>query len=92
MYSYILRYQISVAIQYSRVSIIRFCRDVATMDNWSAKTTQIRNFEKELSGILGELNKVKLNDVDRRIMELQKEVLGRLSDIQRGIEVWTFVL
>ena len=92
MYSYILRYQISVAIQYSRASIIRFCRDVATVDKWSAKATQLRNFEKELGGILRELSNVKLNDVDRRAMELQKdvlEVLERLSDIQRGLEVWT---
>ena len=92
MYSYILRYQISVAIQGSRASIIRFCRDVATVDNWSAKATQIRNFEKELSGILGELSNVKLNNVDRRAIELQKdvlEVLERLSNIQCGLEVWT---
>ena len=59
------------------------------MDKWSAKATQIRKSEKELSGILGELNNVKLNNVDQRVMELQKEVLGRLSDIQRGLEVWT---
>ena len=81
-----------MAIQYSRASIIRFCRDVATVDKWSAKATQIRNFEKELSGILGELSNVKLNNVDRRARELQKdvmEVLERLSDIQRGLEVWT---
>jgi hypothetical protein len=80
-----------VAIQYSRASIIRFCRDVATVDKWSAKATQIQNFEKELSGILRELNNVKLSNVDRRVMELQKdvlEVLERLSDIQRGLEVW----
>ena len=81
-----------MAIQYSRASIIRFCRDVATVDKWSAKTTQIRNLEKELSGVLRELSNVKLNNVDRRLMELQKEVLDRLSDIQRGLEVWTFVL
>ena len=92
MYSYILRYQISVAIQYSRTSITRFCRDVATVDKWSSKTTQIRNLEKELSGILRELNNVKLNNVDRRLIDLQKEVLERLTDIQRGLEVWTFVL
>jgi hypothetical protein len=76
-----------MAIQYSRASIIRFCRDVATVDSWSAKAMQIRKSEKELSGILGELNNVKLNNVDQRVMELQKEVLGRLSDIQRGLEV-----
>jgi IS4 transposase len=72
--------------------MVRFCRDVATVDKWSAKATQIRNFETELSGILRELSNVKLNNVDRRVMELQKdvlEVLERLSDIQRGLEVWT---
>ena len=81
-----------MAIQGSRASIIRFCRDVATVDNWSAKATQIRNFEKELSDILREMSDVKLSNVDRRVMELQKdvlEVLERLSDIQRGLEVWT---
>jgi hypothetical protein len=57
------------------------------VDKWSAKATQIRNFEKELSGILRELSSIKLNNVDRRAIELQKEVLERLSDIQRGIEV-----
>ena len=81
-----------MAIQYSRASITRFCRDVATVDKWSAKATQIRNCEKELGAVLRELNNVKLNNVDRRIMELQKEVLERLSDIQRGLEVWTFTL
>jgi hypothetical protein len=84
-----------VAVQYSRASIIRFCRDVATVDKWSAKATQIRNFEKELSGILRELSNVKLKNVDRRVMELQKdvlEVLERLSDIQRGLEVWISLL
>ena len=29
-----------------------------------------------------------IDNVDQRVMELQKEVLGRLSDIQRGLEVW----
>ena len=81
-----------MAIQYSRASITRFCRDVATVDKWSSKTTQIQNLEKELDGVLRELNNVKLNNVDRRVTELQKEVLERLSDIQRGLEVWTFVL
>ena len=76
-----------MAIQYSRASITRFCRDVATVDKWSSKTTQIRNLEKELGGVLRELNNVKLNDIDRRVMELQKEVLDRLSDIQCGLEV-----
>jgi hypothetical protein len=76
-----------VAIQYSRISITRFCRDVATVDKWSAKASQIRNLEQELSGILRELSNIKLNNVDRRAVELQKEVLERLSDIQRGIEV-----
>ena len=81
-----------MAIQYSRASITRFSRDVATVDKWSSKTTQIQNLEKELDGVLRELNNVKLNNVDRRVTELQKEVLERLSDIQRGLEVWTFVL
>ena len=81
-----------MAVQYSRASITRFCRDVATVDKWSTKTTQIRNLEEEISGILRELNSVKLNNVDRRVMGLQKEVLERLSDIQHGLEVWTFVL
>jgi hypothetical protein len=81
-----------VAIQYSRASITRFCRDVATVDKWSSKTTQIRNLEKELGGVLRNLSNVTLNNVDRRVMELQKEVLERLSDIQRGLEVLTFVL
>ena len=76
-----------MAIQYSRISITRFFRDVATVDKWSAKASQIRNLEQELSGILRELSNIKLNNVDRRAVELQKEVLERLSDIQRGIEV-----
>ena len=87
MYSYILKYQISVAIQYSRASFIRFCRDVATVDKWSIKTTQIQDLESEIGGVLRGLDGVKLSDVERRLMKLHEEVLERLSDIQRGLEV-----
>jgi hypothetical protein len=85
VYSHILRYQISVAIQYSRDSFTRFCRDVAKVDKWSVKAEEIQDFEKKTRDVLGELNNVKLNNVDQRIMELQK-------DTRRGFEVWTFVL
>ena len=87
MYSYIIKYQISVVIRYSRA----FRGDDAAVGKWSSKATKIQNFEENTSP-LRELNSSKLNDVDQRVTELQKKVWVRLSDIQLGLEVWTFTL
>jgi hypothetical protein len=52
----------------------------------SSKTTQIQNIEYEISDVL-RVNDFKLSNVERHVMKLQEEVLGRPSDIQCGIEV-----
>jgi hypothetical protein len=62
------------------------------VDKWSIKTTQIQGIENEISGVLRGLNGVKLNNVEQRVMKLQEEVLERLSDIQRGLEVLSVIL
>jgi hypothetical protein len=62
------------------------------VDKWSTKTTDIQNIENGIGGVLRGLNNVKLNNVEQDVMKLREEVLGRLSDIQGGLEVRTAIL
>jgi hypothetical protein len=52
------------------------------------KTTQIQDLESEIGGARSSRARWRqINDVDRRVMKLQEEVLEHLSNIQRGLKV-----
>ncbi|KAL3263244.1 hypothetical protein ABHI18_001938 [Aspergillus niger] len=74
LYSQILKYQISLASQYSRPSIKRLLRDIVLKDNWTAMYKDMRMTEESITLDLERLDQKTIASIAYQMSSLQKTV------------------
>ena len=80
LYSQILKYQISLASQYSRPSIKRLLRDVVLKDNWKAMYEDMQKTEESITLDLERLDQKTIASIAYQMSNLQKTVKVILNE------------
>ncbi|GKZ76439.1 hypothetical protein AnigIFM56816_006703 [Aspergillus niger] len=80
LYSQILKYQISLAFQYSRPSIKRLLRDIVLKDNWKAMYEDMQKTEESITLDLERLDQKTIASIAYQMSSLQKTVKVILNE------------
>ena len=92
VYSQILEYQLRLARQCSHAGLFRFLRDVAKVDDWKAKLTDLKTMEESINKDLRTLGGHTLIAIDDKVSELQNlasKSLALLGETRVAVEVRT---
>ncbi len=92
IYSQILAYQLRLACHYSHAGLFRFLRDVAKVDDWKAKLTDLKTMEESINNdlrTLGSHTLIVINDKVSELQNLASKSLALLGETRVAVEVRT---
>jgi hypothetical protein len=90
LYSQILNYQISFALQYSRPAFFRVLRDLVCANSWKGMCADLGEIEKSIERARAHLDTGTLNEIRSELSELQETTyrsFNLLKDTQSSVQV-----
>jgi hypothetical protein len=93
LYSQILKYQIQLAVQYSRPRYFRLLRDIAVIDKWGDMLVALKKKKEDIDKILGAFGSKSLRAIENAVSELKlhaEKSLSLLVETKAYVKVWIY--